>query len=45
MVLVCVWQHGGQGDGGRKEQMGVQEEAGTGYRDAGVGVGTITVTD
>lgn len=27
MVLVCVWQHGGQGDGGRKEQMEVQEEA------------------
>lgn len=23
MVLVCVWQHGGQGDGG----MEVQEEA------------------
>lgn len=27
MVLVCVWQHGGQDDGGKKEQMEVQEEA------------------
>lgn len=44
MVLVCVWQHGGQGDGGRKEQKEVQEEA-EGYRDAGAGVGTIAVTD
>lgn len=31
MVLVCVWQHGGQGDRGRKEQVKDQEEAtGTG---------------
>lgn len=34
MVLVCVWQHGGQGDGGRKEQMEVQEEAEDPGRDA-----------